>query len=168
MSYPESVLVAVQKATDENPDDIEAAISQAERAVRKLPDFDSLVGALISEAVRELVYRTRGVMNVQIKRDAAMYVGIAKVSSLSEGVAKVYRSVYEYKIASTTLGRLTGKQLPEVAESERAIAGGHLFNAELCEWLAEQVPEDKSVQQCVPEKRLRPMFVKIQKKYKAA
>jgi hypothetical protein len=164
MEYPDNVLRIAERAAKQHPDDITKAVDCAERDVRALPEFREIVAVLVRGAVQGLVYEARHQTNRSIRREAGEYGGPAKVSGASDAVNTVYKSVYDYCIGRTTLGRVLGKELPGIAESERAIAEGHVFNAELCEALSRMVPEERAVKDAVPEKKLRGLFRRLQRK----
>lgn len=171
MKIPESVTEAVERATQENPTDIVAATTQAFEKVTHLVDYDEFVKSLVWNCIQEMVYDARHKVNVRTKRQIGYYGQEAKVNRTSNGVLRVYNSVYKYHIAGTVLGAIRGEDLPSIAESERSIANGHVFNAELCEWLAEQVPAEKTVEQTFGkkgEKRLREQFDRLYAKYQSA
>lgn len=160
---PENVLPLVEAAVKANPTDIEKAAHDAAKKIKKLPEFPEIMAQLFQNAVREIVYDVRHAMNVRTKRQAGYYGQEAKVNRVSDGVLRSYESVYSYYIGGTVLGDIKGEALRGIAENERAIAVGHTFNAKLCEWLAEQVPEDKAVREVIPEKCLRKEFDRIYK-----
>jgi hypothetical protein len=161
VDYPAEVLTIVKMAVQKHSDPAEA-VAQAERQIRALPTFASLFDTLVRSAVTELVYDHRHLANVAMRRQAGQYGKPGKVVvGASESVNKVYESYYRYRIGATMLGNLTGAELLVVAQTERALAGGHLFNARLCEELGVLVPEEKAVQDVVSEKRLRALFEKL-------
>lgn len=163
MEFPQNVLRVVEKAVEKHPTDIEAAVTQAERAVRKLDEFSELVDTLVRHAIQELVYDCRHHMNVATKNQNGEYDNPAKVTSAaSSAVQRAADSVYLFKIAGTILGDLTGKELPVVAANETAVASGHAFNAWICNKLSPLVPEDKRVRDAVSEKKLRSIFQQAQ------
>lgn len=162
--YPENVLRAAEKSVLKHPNDLDKAIEQCEKSVRRLKTFDSLVDFLIHKALQDLVYEKRHTMNVSMKRAASEYGGLGKViSGHSEGLARAARSVYLYHIGGSTLGALTGDQLEQIATDEQMIADGHLFNANLCLKLQPLVKKGKTVKDCVNEKKLNAIFVGLEK-----
>ena len=162
MEFPKSVEAIVDRAAKKFPSDISKAIDQADKEIRKLPEFDELVSMLIRKAVAQLIYDARHSVTNQIKRDSGMYGGPAKViAGLSKSVNRVAESIYAIRIAGTMLGELFGRDLPGIADSEMAIGHGHLFNARLCQRLAALVPEDKRVQEAVKEKKLQAIFLDV-------
>jgi len=169
MTYPETFMAAAREAAAKHGGDIDQATAVAEAAIRSLPDFADWVNAFVTSAIRELVYDARHQMNVAMKRDTGYYGGPAKVKvGDSADIQKVYQSFYEYHIAGMQLGMLKGADLEGIAESEAARAEGHAFNARLCKKLREVVPDDKTVREAVPERKLREIFKKVQRENKAA
>jgi len=166
MKMPQEVLDAAQKAALDHGGDIEAAVNQAEQEIRAMPEFDDLISSLIQDAIRGLVYNARHAANVQMKRDVGYYarVGIPKVvPAESEAVGRAFRSVYDYFIGGTQLGLLCGKDLRKIAEMERSVSDGHLFNARLCETLAARVPTSKPVREVISEGELQSIFAQVRK-----
>lgn len=165
LDYPKSVLNIAKIAADRFPNDIPQAVEEAEQAIRDLPEFDSLVSQLIHSAIQGLVYECRHRSNVELKKQAGLYGGPPKVNPTgSEAVARVYKSCYDYCIASTTLGELRGKDLSKIRDNELEVANGHLFNVALLEWLESRgVKGEKRVRDVVPEKVLRSNFERIRK-----
>lgn len=167
MALPESVLRIVRKAAEDHPGDIERAVSQAVQEVRKLKDYQNFVDNLVRHCIKEQVHEARHKANVRIKHNAKHYQRTYRTSpSSGAAVEGVYRSVYEFRIAGTTLGELRGSDLRGIAENERALAGGHQFRARLCEWLIERkVPDDKKVREVVSEKELVKVFKGLQDQF---
>ena len=163
MEFPESVLRAVERAADNHPADIQKAIDAAEKAIRRLPEFETLVADLVRSAVQEMVYDARHSSNVTMRRLAGEYGGPAKtVSGDSAAVTRAAESLYCYRIAGTVLGSVLGEQLGDIAASELAKADGHAFNGRLCLRLKAMVPKEKQVRECVSEKRLMTVFKEVQ------
>ena len=165
---PDDVIEAVREADAQHPDDIKEAVRQAIFAVRDLPGYLDFSRSLVDKAIQELIYDARHKADVAMKREAGYYGKPGKTYGLGASVAKVYSSVYAYRIAGTTLGLLRGEQLPSIAASEDRIAEGHRFNAELCRWLRTVTPDDKTVQESVSEKKLRQTFNRLYKKFEEA
>jgi hypothetical protein len=156
MEYPTSVLEIAERQAARFPADIDSAVNEAEKAIRRLPEFDSLVDLMVHNAVQELIYSFRHRDKVQMKNDMGQYGGPAKVTSGASAVAnRAERSAYEFHMAGTMLGLILGKDLESIAQSEAAIAHGHDFNARLCRRLMSLVPDESRVQDAVSEKRLR-------------
>lgn len=168
MEMPQSITNAIKDAATRHTSDIEAAVTLAERRIRKLDEFSEWEDELIREAIRERVYDVRHKHNTALKREMGAYGGPAKTTSgASAAVQKAAQSVYNLRIAGTLLGLLRGDELAAVAETERAIGQGHLFNATLCEQLIRHVPDNKTVQEAVSEAKLRRMCKQVEKKMAA-
>ncbi len=159
MKFNEDVLKAAAKAAADHPDDIPKAVAQAEKAIRRFPDFDEMIDSLVSQAITDLIYDARHTISKRMRNAAGDYAPDAKVVvGKSAAVQAAARSVYDYCIGGTTLGMLTGEQLRAVADSEEAIANGHLVNVRLARKLASIVPLKKTVREVVKEARLQKIF----------
>lgn len=168
MQFPDSFLVVIREKTNRYGSDIAKAVEESEKALRKLPEFESQIEAMVTNAIRDLVYDERHVINVKLKRESGRYNNESTMKGLDPSIVKVHQSLYEYFIAGTTLGDLYGKQLSQIADNENAIAEGHQFNAGLCNWLRKVVPDEKQVKQVVSEKQLRNIFSKVKEEIRAA
>lgn len=165
VNYPKNVLKAAKKAAEKYPSDIDKAVATAEKEIRRLDEFEELVGLLVTSAVEDLVYDARHATNRRI-RHSVKGRGVAKpkvIVGRSRGVQKVCDNIYQYNIAGTTLGLLRGNQLVKTADSERAIANGHSVNVVLCLKLSKIVKGRKVVQTTVSQKRLHAIFRQSQK-----
>jgi hypothetical protein len=149
-----------REAALSNPESIETAVDAALSAAQELPEFPEFTEALVRRAVRGMVEEARHSANVEMRSRAGGYGGPAKVV-VGEATARVMRSLYLYAIGGKTLGQLTGKELAATAESEQARADGHLFNVRLCSRLAEIVPEEKSVEEAVSERKLKTIWKEL-------
>ena len=164
IEFPENVRSIVKKATAKHLADIQKATSEAEKQIRKLKEFDGLANLLVTSAVQEMVYDIRHQMNTEIKNQEGREGGKTKVKSSSDAVKAVYESSYfNLFIGGSILGMLTGGELVDVASSERAIAAGYTFNADLALELSRIVPEDKTVRQSVSSKKLDAIAKRIKK-----
>lgn len=169
--FADSLAQIVADVSDKHANDIDAAVDECERRVKRLADFADFVGDLVRQALRQQIYDCRHRANTEQRRASGFYGGAAKVlAAASEAVrdAASEKSLYDYFVAGATLGTLTGEQLRATAESERTKAEGHQFNAELCGALAAIVPDGKTVKECVKENRLRTIFSGIMKRAGAA
>ena len=162
IEFPESVEHAIASAVAKYPNDIDKARKHAEAAIRKLPEFKSLVDQFISKAIQEMVYDCRHTENVRTKRQAGYYGQRAKLK-VGESVRRAYQSTYDYYIAGRTLGEIKGAELADIASSESEKANGHRFNSMLCTTLKSMVPADKRVKDVMPEKKLRTIFQRVLK-----
>ena len=149
-----------QEATEKYPDDIDKATAYAIRRAKSKAWFMDCVEKLVSRAIRAMVCDCRHHANVTMRKEAYGYGGSAKVIAGS-AVAGVASSYYGYLIAGMSLGTVTGDQLPSIAENESATAVGHEFNARLCRALRPLVPDEKAVRDCVSERKLRTLFIKL-------
>jgi len=164
MDYPKNVLEIVETATRKYPTDIEGAVQQAEKAVRKLPEFDELVEKLVHDSIQGLVYDVRHRLNIQMRQEAGGYGGPAKVvSGDSTAANRMEMDLYRYNIAGTSLGNMKGEELVPTADAERAKGEGCLFNSRLCRRLAAIVPEGKAVRDVVSATKLRSIFMEVGK-----
>ena len=162
MQFPKKFVEIATKAVAKYPDPGTAAM-KAEEAMRKLPEFDSLVDAMVSDAILTLTCDLRHESNKAIKKENGGYgMGSSYASSCGSGSDQAYESVYNYKIAGTFLGLVRGSQLASIAEHESSIAEGHLFNVRLCTSLRSMVKNDQMVQEAVSEKRLQNLFRRLQ------
>jgi hypothetical protein len=169
--FAESLAQIVADASGKHINDIDAAVDECERRVKRLADYADFINELVRQALRQQIYDSRHRSNTEQRRAAGVYGGAAKVmAAASEIVQSVAseKSLYDYFVAGATLGTLTGQQLRETAESEAAKAEGHKFNADLCSALAAIVPAEKTVKECVKESRLRTIFGGIMKRNNAA
>lgn len=153
----------IREADEKNPDDIPAGVAYASKKLREEPDFQSWVESFVTHSIQEMIYDVRHQKSQQIKAQAGGYVAPTKVSSSSKTTNVVLAEVYQYRIAGRTLGLLLGSELTEIAANQSEIAEGFLFNARLCERLSRLVPEDKTVKDAVPERKLRDLFKQCSK-----
>lgn len=164
MKYPKKVIDVANKMAEKYPSDISKATEEAEKKIRKLPEFNELVDILIRNAVQDLVYDARHRSNVQVRRENGKYgTGAKVVSGRSTSVNRAAKSVYNFHIAGTVLGAIRGDQLISIAVSEEETAEGYLFNARLCRRLSGIVPKDKTVKDAVTERRLRSIFNEVKR-----
>ncbi len=160
--FPEPVLVAVKVATAANPGDISKATQEAEIAIRKLYTDKQLGEIFITSAIQELVYERRHQDNRDIKRAIGAYDSTRKVKQEeSQAVQRVFESVYEYRIAGTILGDLLGEQLLPIADSEEAIANGHMANGTLLRKLRPMVRNGCKVRDEVSVRKLVNVFKQV-------
>jgi len=158
--YPPKIVKAARDARDAHPDDIPAAVAEAEAAIRKMPEFASLVEKLITHSIRELVYSARHEWNENFKKDNGFY-STNKSRPIEGCVNEAYASVYLYKVGGSILGKLTGEDALRIATSELTIANGHLFNHRLLSFLGGVVPAEKRVEEVLSEKKLKKEFDRI-------
>jgi hypothetical protein len=164
MEMSQTVIDIIAAAEKRHPEDIEAAVDDAEKRIRKLPDFDDFVNILIREAIRSRVNDCRHGVSRAIRKEMGEYGKPATtVVGESPAVLKVMENLYKYRIAGTVLGSVYGRDLADISENERVTGQGHLFNAYLTARLQPLVPANKRVRDVVPEKKLKVIFASCQK-----
>jgi hypothetical protein len=163
--YPDSLLAIAKEAATIHGQDRDKATDWAWRQWTKQRDYADFTEALAKRAVRELIADSVHETNEEIRRDAGVYGQKAKVSAASAEVNRIETVLYldSYSIGTRILGDIEGKELPSLANSEQAKADGSAFNARLCLRLAEIVPAEKHVRDCVSEGRLRKLFRELAK-----
>lgn len=156
INFPSHVTAIITEAAAKYTEDIDKATSVAERKIRALDDFDSIVGLLVTSAVKEKINDARHTSNVRLKTENREYGGKAKVivgnSAAVNGVAE--SCYYNHFIAGKTLGMVMGEELAVIATSEAEKGRGHFFNSRLAAKLAAVVPEGKCVKDAVSNKKL--------------
>lgn len=165
--FAESLAEIIADVSVKHSADIGAGVDEAERRVKRLPDFPDFAGDLIRQALREQIHQYRHKINRQQRYDAGAYGGSAKVISASSRAvndAARDKCYYDYFIGGTVLGELTGAELPDIAASEEEKAEGCTFNALLCRQLAKVVPDEKRVRDAVTETKLRALFMRLRSK----
>ena len=175
MELPEKFSDIIRKSEERFKDNIDKAVVDAEKKIRKLPEFDDFVQVLISEAIRSRIHDTRHYINRVIKEDVASgsqqegdsesYV-VPKpkvVVGRNKSVNEVERTVYDIRIANKCLGSIFGYELSNLAESESATARGYQIRAKLCLALVPLVPESKTVRQAISSKKLHRIYESILK-----
>lgn len=162
MEYETEVLEIIRRAAARHANDIEKAAEVAERDIRRLPNFNELVEQLVKTAILRLVHLARASANVTIRRASGGNPRV--IVGDSEELRQIAdECIYlNYCIGSQTLGMLTGAELVEVADSEEAVAEGHLFNVKLARYLKRLVPDDKRVKDVISETRMATIFRKLQ------
>lgn len=159
--YPASCLKIAATSAAKYPDSIDSAAEQAERAIRKLPEFAETVDKMVTQTIRSLIHEARHKSNIALR--AGEFGGPAKVG-LSTGAANrvIVGLLDSYVIAGRCLGSLVGSELLGLRDAESERATGLLFNAAICEALAPLVPADKTVRECVSEAKVKAIFKTIQ------
>jgi len=165
MEFSDEIQTIVKASAAKHGDKISKAVNDAERRIRKLPDFKSMINGLVRSAIQELVYDARHKMNTKIRQAMGSYGQPAKtITGASIAVGKASASLYSYHIAGTLLGSVQGSDLAGIAENEAAKADGHGFNAKLAARLAKIVPDEKLVRNVVSETRLKTIFMELKKR----
>jgi hypothetical protein len=148
-------------AANKFPDDIDDAVDWAYVRVQKLSDYEELCKLLVQRALRSIIADARHSANTKMRRAAGDFGKPAKIASAaSPAVNTVAASCYSYFIAGKTLGKVMGKELLGIAETEQERADGCLFNVRLARALNKIVPPDKRVEEAVSEKKLTAIFRK--------
>jgi len=160
MDAIKSIQGIVEEAAVKFKDDIDKAVTYAEKQVRALPEFGELVDVLIRQAIRHQISDARHAANVAIHKANGSYGGPSKVG-IGDAVARVATRCLDYSIGGRSLGSILGKELSTISTSERAKAAGADFNARLCDALKKIVPEDKAVREVMSEKEMKSMFLKL-------
>ncbi len=159
MNFPKEILNIVEQADRDNPSSIKEAVSQAKRNIREWSEYENFVDTFITHAIQELVYDSRHHANWEMKKKQGDHSPGPRTNyGTSESVREANQSLYLYRIGGSVLGMLTGSELLPVAESEEAVAEGHLFNAKLCRKLRPLVPDNAKVQDKVSERKLKAIF----------
>jgi len=138
---PASIPKIIADVASRFPQDITAAVNEAERRIKKIAGKDE-TSALIRHSIQEQVYDVRHKENEKYKSDG-------KPAS---------DDLYVYFIGGSTLGNLTGKMLAELADSEQQKAEGHALNAAICRRFSDVVPEDQMLKRIVSTEDLRQAF----------
>lgn len=156
MNFPRHVLDLVDEAVMRHPSDIDKAIEEAMAEAQKLDDYEKLLVSHFRHSIQTLVYAARGRFNQSLKQDAGLYHTRTKINPMdSEGVRKVYKSIFDMHIAGTILGDILGEDIPGLKAHEKAKAAGHTKNFDLLEWIESQkVPAKKRVRDAIPERKL--------------
>jgi hypothetical protein len=165
MEASERVLEIVAESSAKYADDVTKAIDDAERKVRKLPEFPSLVSNMVRGYIQDLVYDARHATKRQMKKEHGQYGGPSKVIVGSSKIVNEVSlsSLYQLPMDGTILGLIFGSDLVGIAEREQSKADGHDFNARLCLRLAPLVPKNKRVQEAVTEKVLKTLYDQVVK-----
>ena len=163
MKFPEEVLSIVKEANTNNPSNPEDATTEALSGVTRLSSYDELVGMLVEQAVKNLIFDDRHTINVRIKYQAGAYNAKSKtVVGDSPAVRRAEISAYLYNIAGTSLGEVLGKDLLDIADIEDNRAEGHVFNSRLLHRLSDVVPLNKKVKNAITDKKLKGLFSELQ------
>lgn len=168
LEWPEEILAVVDEMVSLYGDNIELATQESLTRISAFPEFEELKQKLIYRAVQTLVWSSRTKSNHSLKRQIGRYHTKSKVSATeSASVRSVYKSCYSYFIAGKQLGSMTRLELENTAVKMRNISKEYEFDARICERLCAVVPENGSVRDCIPEKKLRKMFSEVRKEMMA-
>lgn len=169
MDTPKALLDLCRKHAAKHPDEIENAVNAALREWQKSEERDAeWLDSLERLAVRELVYRFRHAMNVDIRKQRGDFSKPANVTCATGAANRVAQYVLDnYSIDGRSLGSILGGELAAIAKSESERAKGHTFNAKLCERLAKIVPQDKEVREVVSNTKAKAILAELQGKQPA-
>mgnify|MGYP000949930540 CR=1 FL=1 len=170
-TFPDELYEAIDTAARRYLDDIPKAVAAAERKLRTMPEFDQWVTAMVTECVKEMVYRKRAAMNaappapppVESNGHANNGFHAKPKIDLPDVINTIARRInLEYLIGGKRLGSLLGAELPELSTQEAAAGETHLFLSRLLSRLADVVPADKAVRDAVSEKRLAKIIDEVE------
>lgn len=148
-SDPDAMNRIVAEAAAKYPSDINKAVVEAERRIRRDVASDELK-KLVRHSIQERIYDWRHDQNERFK-------------AAGEGNGKATEAeVYNYFIGGMVIGNVTGKMLSELAASEQEKANGHALNAAVCRKFAGVVPETKMLKRCVSAAELHEAFQTIE------
>lgn len=158
MKLPDEINKAAASAADRYREDVPSAIDLAFETIRRLTVYRQWSEGLIRQAIQDLIYEHRHRANREMKKNAGEYGRPAKVRvGDSPEVRAAHRSLYNYYIAGSTLGKIKVRDLMMISENEDAIARGHQFRSILARKLAEATrtaDPEKTVDQAVNEAKL--------------
>lgn len=158
----QALIDLAKEAALSNPESIDTAVDVVLAKAQKLPKFSDFTASLVRRAIREMVEDARCQANLAMRRANGGFSAPAKVVP-GKATAELMRSHYLYLMAGKTLGKMTRDDLLAVADAEEEQVAVHSFHARLCRNLAAIVPEGKTVEQAVTEKKLDAMWDKSQK-----
>lgn len=165
---PEHINDIVVDACKKFPRDIDSAVDWAMTRIEALGEADKKL--LITIAVRSLINDARHAYNTEVKRRGDFYGGTAKVGASKNGRATVNRiwknaelSYLGIKIRGVMLGDLTGAQLRDEADAAQRKVTSWTFNARLCLFLADRVPEHKRVRDVFSDRQLGKHYERLKK-----
>jgi len=163
MKFPEEMIKIVKDANANNPSKPEDATAAALLGITRMSSYDDLVVMLVEQAVKNLIFDERHLINVRIKYQAGAYNTKTKtVVGDSSAVMRAEISAYLYNVAGTSLGEVLGKDLLDIADIEDNRAEGHVFNSRLLRRLSDVVPDDKKVKNAITDKKLKALFSELQ------
>lgn len=153
MEYPESLCAIIRSAAEKHRGDIDAAVNQAFGDWQESDEYADWVDEMVRGQIRNMIHDVRHADNVTIRRNAGDFGGPSKVG-VSAANQVIEKSLLDtYSINGRRLGDILGKELSAIANGERERATGCIVNARLLEALKPLVSDDKSVRQCVKDKK---------------
>lgn len=146
MQFSKEVLALARNAAEGHPNDVGAATDALLAWVVKLDGYDALVGGLVYQALRTLVYDARAQMNKAQRRERALQSTARRIPLTSTQAEAACRGVFDYFIAGKTVGQLLGKELIPTALREERHAEARLFHGAFLRGLAAAgVPDEVRV-----------------------
>lgn len=166
MDTPKALLDLCREHAAKNPDEIERAVKSALAEWQESDErTQEWIDGLERFAIREIVYRFRHSMNVDIRKQRGDFGKPADVTLGTGAANRVAQYVLDqYSIDGRSLGGILGSELAALAKAESERANGHVFNATLCRKLAAIVPEDKTVREAVSNAKALALLRELQGK----
>jgi hypothetical protein len=176
MRSQDVVLKIVREVSQKHPASIEDAAKEAFDKVVSLKqsmlaaEYAGIVDSLMLLALRRMIEEHRHSCNSAQKESARkcspLYV--PSHTKVRLGTSKIVlegaNNIYNYYINGITLGRQLGKELVPNANKWFAQGKGTIGAAKLNLRLSTIVPDEKTVQQVVPKKKLWKMFCEEQER----
>jgi hypothetical protein len=143
---------------------IARAHEEAKARFWKMKGHEEWVADLVDLALLDLIYERSHHENVARRRAARYYGKGPRVKPGRKVTEKVYRSVYEHRVAGMILGNISGEELPGLIDLERSQVRGHGALLRLYIWLVEvgRVKPGKLVREVVPERKLRAAYARYE------
>lgn len=164
--YPETLRSIIKAAAVEHQESIDDAVDSAFKQIEKLDDYSEWIEKMVRQAIREMIHQARHETNTDFRRSNGEFGGPAKVGTATGAANRVAAMCLldSYAIGGTSLGSILGSELPAIRDSQITKGRGCFFNAALCSALIPLVADDKSVRECVTEKKARQIFKAAQSK----
>ena len=169
-TYPAECYALARRFNGKSPNDQQAAAAKTLAAIKANPAlYETFRLAAELQACLEIIYDERHRSTYGEKHRIVAVPAPKVIMGNSKIVQRAASCVYDtIFLGGKALGNLFGKELPVIAETERAIANGHSMNAELCEQLSPLVAKQKTVRQCVTAKRIEAIWTRIKEGAAAA
>lgn len=174
MQIPSAIIEIAKEESRRHSTTIQEAVCSAKARIEALPNYEELADTLITQAVQDLIYDARHRDNREINKEIRRSGGNGnggdrryngggprRVAITDPSINRVYQSAFDYRISGQILGNLRGKDLIPIANSEKEISKGHIFNYVLLKAIAEsnKVGDEETVQQKITEEELNKMFI---------
>lgn len=159
MNVTKEMQDVIDKCTRKWINNIDQAVSESCKRLRRLPEYNEWVESLVNNAIRGLVHEFRHGISTRIKKQNREYGQKPRTNSgSSSAVRRAAESYYDYCIAGKSLGNMLGRELGPAARACLARSNGERFNAHLLFSLEKVVKEDKSVRDCLSNRKLGNLF----------